>query len=118
MYDGDCGFCTASAKWATADLPPPARLQPWQALDLAELGLTVHDVTTAAWWFDAEGRRHRGSRAIARALAAGHGYRKLLGRLLLAPPVSWIAVPAYAVVARYRYRLPGGTDACRVPQHD
>jgi predicted DCC family thiol-disulfide oxidoreductase YuxK len=25
------------------------------------------------------------------------------------------AAAGYAVVARYRYRLPGGTDACRVP---
>jgi predicted DCC family thiol-disulfide oxidoreductase YuxK len=37
-----------------------------------------------------------------------------LGWLLLVPPVSWLAIPVYALVARYRYRMPGSTDACRI----
>lgn len=116
IYDGDCGFCTVSARWLERGLPPAADVRPWQALDLGALGLTEHDVTTAAWWIDASGRSHRGSRGIARALAASRGWRKAVGWLLLAPPVSWLAVPLYAVVARNRHRMPGATDACRVDQ--
>ena len=114
VYDGDCGFCTKSARWAGAALPADADVQPWQALDLDELGLSERDVSEAAWWFDDAGAKHRGSRAIAGVLAASRGWRRLAGRLLSVPPLSWLAIPVYALVARYRYRLPGATDACRV----
>jgi hypothetical protein len=53
--------------------------------------------------------------AIAKALMAGGRRRQLLGRALLIPPVSWMARPAYWLVARYRHRMPGATDACRLP---
>ncbi len=46
-------------------------------------------------------------------MAAG-GVWGLIGRLMLVPPVSWLAAAVYAVVARNRHRLPGATDACRV----
>src|SRR5687768_8896433 len=99
IYDGACGFCTASARWLDRGLPATAEVQPWQALDLLARGLTEHDVTTAAWWIDGSGRSHRGSRGIARALAASRGWRKAVGWLLLVPPISWLAVPMYALVA-------------------
>jgi predicted DCC family thiol-disulfide oxidoreductase YuxK len=117
VYDGDCGFCTKSAKWAEAGLRPGADVQPWQALDLAELGLTEQDVTDAAWWFDERGAKHRGSHAAAEVLVASRArWRRIAGRVLRTPPFSWFAVPGYALIARYRYKLPGATDACRVPQ--
>jgi len=37
----------------------------------------------------------------------------LVGRLLLVPPVSWLAAVGYSVVSRYRYLFPGGTPACK-----
>lgn len=116
VYDGDCGFCTKSARWGAAGVVGPVSVQPWQSLDLAELGLTEQDVTSAAWWFDDDGAKHRGSRAAAGVLAASRGWRRLAGLLLQVPPISWLAIPAYALVARYRYKLPGATDACRVDQ--
>lgn len=116
VYDGDCGFCTWSARWAGTRLPADAQVRPWQSLELDELGLTRDEVTEAAWWFDDQGRKHRGSRAAARALSASPTGWRILGWLLRVPPVSWLAIPIYALVARFRYRLPGGTDACRVPQ--
>jgi predicted DCC family thiol-disulfide oxidoreductase YuxK len=116
VFDGDCGFCTTSARWAGAQLPAGSRVEPWQSLDLDELGLTVEDVTSAAWWFDDRGRRHRGSKAASHALSASPTPWRALGWLLRIPPFSWLAIPAYALVARYRFKLPGGTDACRVPQ--
>ena len=39
-----------------------------------------------------------------------------LGRLIDLPPVRPLAAVGYGLVARYRYKLPGGTDACRMPQ--
>lgn len=115
VFDGDCGFCTSSARWIERRLPEEVAVEPWQSLDLDELGLTVTDVTEAAWWIDEAGGRHRGHRAIGHSLAAAGGLWGMIGKLILTPPISWLARPAYALVARYRYRLPGATDACRIP---
>jgi predicted DCC family thiol-disulfide oxidoreductase YuxK len=115
IYDGDCGFCTETAAWCRARLARPVDVQPWQALDLAALGLTERDVTTAAYWIDAEGRAHRGHAAAGRALRAMRRPWPVVGALLLTPPFSLGARALYALVARNRHRLPGSTDACRLP---
>jgi predicted DCC family thiol-disulfide oxidoreductase YuxK len=114
VYDGDCGFCTRSASWIARRLPPGCRAQPWQALDLGALGLTEAEVTTAAYWVEAEGRLRRGSDAVAAALVAAGGGWRLVGLVLRVPPVSWLARGVYRVVAGNRHRLPGATEACRV----
>ena len=54
IFDGDCGFCTTSARWIEAR---GARVQAWQTLDLTELRLTVADVDEAAWWIDETGKK-------------------------------------------------------------
>jgi predicted DCC family thiol-disulfide oxidoreductase YuxK len=114
VFDGDCGFCTTSALWIEHRLPPGARVEPWQRLDLGLLGLTERDVQTAAYWIDERGRAHRGHEAIARALIAAGGAWKVIGALLLLPPLSWLARAGYHLVANYRDKLPGGTPACKL----
>jgi len=116
VFDGDCAFCTTTANWIERLLPADSRVEPWQFLDLTELGLTEADVSTAAWWVDAWGHRHRGHKAVARAFIAAGGFWRPVGWLLLTPPITWIARPAYALIARYRHRMPGATAACRVPR--
>jgi predicted DCC family thiol-disulfide oxidoreductase YuxK len=116
IYDGDCGFCTASARRLEAHLPLGYPVVAWQDLpSLDALGLTEHDVRTAAYWIDVTGQPQRGHRAIAGALIACKGWRALVGRLLLVPPISWLAAGVYWVIAKYRYKLPGKA-ACQVPQ--
>lgn len=113
VYDADCGFCTRCADFLRAR--SGCEVTPWQSMDLAAVGLTEEQVTSAAYWLE-EGTTRRGARAIAAALRACHarGYR-LVGRLIDLAPVRPLAALGYSVVARYRYRLPGGTDACRMP---
>jgi len=118
VFDGDCGFCTTSARWIERRLPESVEVEPWQSLQLDEIGLTRDDVVSAAWWIDDAGHRHRGHMAIGHALRAAGGFWGLLGWLITTPPLSWIGKPAYWLVARYRYRLPGATDACRLPDRD
>jgi predicted DCC family thiol-disulfide oxidoreductase YuxK len=114
VFDGDCGFCTSSAQWVEEHARTPIRVVPWQRLDLEMYGLTSAETSAAAWWIDAHGRKFRGHLAVGHALLmCGRGWR-LLGRLFVAPPFSWLASVVYRVVTRYRYRLPGGTPACRV----
>jgi predicted DCC family thiol-disulfide oxidoreductase YuxK len=117
VFDGDCAFCTRTARWISARWTRSARAEAWQDLGvdgLERIGLIQDDVRSAAYWVDARGRVFRGHAAVAKALLAGTASDRVLGGLLLIPPVSWLARPAYWLVARYRYRLPGATDACRV----
>lgn len=117
VYDGDCGFCTRSALWIAGRWTAPARIVAWQTLGpdgLAAVGLTETDTRDAAWWIEPDGRRRRGHRAIAAAMAHASGWVRLTGRLLAVPPCSWLGALVYPLIARYRHRLPGGTPSCRV----
>jgi len=114
VYDGDCGFCTTSAKWIERRLGGDVDVEMWQALDLESMGLTVDDVTTAAYFGDTDGTLHRGHLGIGRSFEHMALPYRVLGLVMQRPPVAWIAAPVYRLVAKYRYKLPGATDACRI----
>lgn len=114
IYDGDCGFCTVAARWVEERLDSAIPVRSWQSLDLEEYDLSEAEVSTAAYWIDPDGSPRRGHLAVGRALETVGGLYRGIGWLLLHPPVSWLARPGYGLVARYRYRLPGSTDACRI----
>jgi len=118
VYDGDCGFCTAAARWIEARWPEGAdvaatssqRLDPALA---AAAGVAPEAFGDAAYWLEGT-RARRGADAVAAALVASGGALGVLGRLLELAPVAMLAEPAYRVVARNRHRLPGATPACRI----
>ena len=112
VYDADCGFCTSSAEWLARR--GECAVVPWQRVGLEEVGLTLEEVTSAAYWLDDDRPPRRGARAIAAALRTCGPVYRLLGRLIDLPPVRPLAAAAYGLVAKYRYKLPGGTDACRI----
>jgi predicted DCC family thiol-disulfide oxidoreductase YuxK len=117
VYDGDCSFCSSSARWIAARWQGPQQAVAWQHLSadqLERLGLSLDDVRCAAWWVDRDGRRSRGPVAIARALRAAPGWPSIVGCILLIPPFRWLAAATYPLIARWRHRLPGGTPACRM----
>lgn len=117
VFDGDCAFCTTAADWAQRRFTHNERAHAWQLIGddcLDVLGLSHDDVASAAWWIGRDGNRSRGHRAAGRALQAIGGTWRLLGWLALMPPTSLIAAGIYRVVVRWRYRLPGGTPACRI----
>jgi len=116
IYDGDCSFCSSSARWITAHWNGPEHAVAWQHLsadDVERLGLTLDDVQGAAWWIGTS-RNSRGHLAIARALQAAPGWPSVVGQILLVPPFRWLAAGVYPLIARWRHRLPGGTPACRM----
>lgn len=117
IWDGDCGFCE---RWA-ARVRSPRTGRPktvaWQALggdELHRLGLTEADVTTAAYWIDAEGRAFRGHRAVAKALIEAGGGRAWCGWAIELPGVSALAAALYRFVAANRRWLSIGPRTCRV----
>jgi len=116
VFDGDCGFCTSAARWAERGFHHGERAEAWQLVGseaLTSYGLTVDEVRSGAWWVNADGTLERGHRAVGRALQAGRGWRRAAGWTVLTPPTTWFAAGIYRLVVRWRYRLPGGTPACR-----
>lgn len=115
IYDADCGFCTSSARWYASVAGDSARIAPWQSLDLAALGLTEATASTAVQWH-ANGRNWSGADACAQAMKAVPGPWRFAGVLLGMPGVIHLARLVYPVIAKNRHRLPGATDACKLPQ--
>lgn len=115
IFDGDCGFCTTAVLWLQRSLPRVPATAPFQWTDLSRYGLD-EEQARARVWFVTGGRRYGGAAAVA-ALLRGQpiAVLRVLGWLAAVPPWSWAAEAGYRVVARYRYRLPGGTPACRMP---
>lgn len=115
IFDGDCGFCTTSAKagqrWLGLE-----HVEPWQFLDLDVFGVTEVACTTAVQWVATDGSVVVAERAVIAALRHAGGVWGVLGRLLGVSGVRQLAGVVYRVVAKYRYRLPGGTVACRLPR--
>ncbi|HUY63566.1 MAG TPA: DUF393 domain-containing protein [Acidimicrobiales bacterium] len=117
VFDGDCGFCSAVARWVRRKAGGRARVVAWQELGpegLATLGLTEADARQSAWWISASGPRHGGAQAMARALVASGGLWSVAGGAMTVPPLRWIAPYGYRAVARLRHLLPGATTACRL----
>ena len=78
---------------------------PSQQADLVALGLSPQQASDAAWWIEADGRNHRGHRAIAASLTACGGAWGRFGRALTQPGVSLLAAAVYELIARNRHRL-------------
>jgi len=84
-----------------------------EVLSLAGAGLTAARAQAEVLWIGQDGKVSGGAAAVARALRAAGRPWSLAGVLLDAPPLRWVAPVVYRLVAANRYRLPGGTAACR-----
>lgn len=113
IFDGDCGFCSTSIDLLKRYFPAVPSIIPYQWATLDSYGLTVSD-TAERVWLVTPTHQYGGHRAVAVMLQHQPiAWMRALGWLSIVPPFSWAAAAAYALVARYRYRLPGGTPACR-----
>ncbi len=113
VFDGDCGFCTSAARKFADFAGESATIMPWQSLELADYGLTEADVSTAAYWVQ-DGVNYRGADAFVHGLQVCRSPWPLMGKILGTPPIIWLARGFYPVLARYRHKLPGATNACRI----
>lgn len=118
VFDGDCAFCTQCANWLTRRLAADVTVVPWQHTDLASLGTTRARAQYELLWADRDRTPgtnpvRGGARAIAAALChCKSPILRLVGLALAIPPLTWLARPAYRLIARNRHRLPGGSPAC------
>jgi predicted DCC family thiol-disulfide oxidoreductase YuxK len=117
VFDGDCAFCTSSARLLER-IGPAAEMVAGQQADLGELGLSERVASAAVQWVEIDGTVRSGHEAVAAALISAGGAWALAGRALLAPGIAPIAAGAYRLIAANRHRLPGGTPACAVDRSD
>jgi predicted DCC family thiol-disulfide oxidoreductase YuxK len=113
VFDGDCGFCTSSARFGQRRLKLE-HVEPWQFLDLDALGLTEAACQEAVQWVAVDGSIASAERAVIAALRHAGGAWKTLGAVLDIPGVRHVGGMLYRLIATYRHRLPGGTAACRL----
>lgn len=107
IYDGDCGFCAASAarlrRWAGDRLS----LVPLQRTGILErFGIPRGEALRAVQLIDRRGRRFAGAEAMLRALAVRAAARPLLWICLL-PGIRALSDRAYRAFASRR-----GAGAC------
>ncbi|NGN68586.1 DUF393 domain-containing protein [Streptomyces sp. A7024] len=115
IYDGDCGFCTRSVRFAERRIRPDCDITPWQGTDLAAIDVRQERAEYEVLWVRADGQVLGGVRAVsALLLSSRHWFWAPLGRVLALPPVRAVAGVVYRLIARNRHRMPGGTASCRV----
>lgn len=116
IFDGDCGFCSSSARFLRRVVDRRRRyaIEPFQRLDLPSLELTIQQCSSAAWFVRVDGQTDREAAAIAAALRYGAVGWRPIGLLLTVPGIRRLAAWGYRWVAANRFRFPGGTPACRI----
>lgn len=115
IFDGDCGFCTASVGVIRRWIRPACDIQPWQRTDIASFNLSPAECTQAVQFVDAERRVSSGSRAFMAMLRTGPVPWPVAGIIGDLPGVAWVADRTYRWIATNREKLPGSTPACAVP---
>jgi predicted DCC family thiol-disulfide oxidoreductase YuxK len=115
VFDGDCAFCTSSARFIERFIPTSAEIVPWQFANLPALGTTAERARRELLWVQPSGRIDGGADAVSALLVESRGGWRLLGRLMRLPPLDRVAHGLYRLVAANRHRLPGGTPACQLP---
>lgn len=110
VYDGDCGFCERSARFA---LDRSANLH---ITDHRSQGL---DQIDAVMLVDDDGNVWSAAPAVSQALRRFRARRyRAIGWFISVPPICVVAGLVYSLVARNRGRISRltGAPACGVPQ--
>ncbi|MGH1564903.1 thiol-disulfide oxidoreductase DCC family protein [Mumia sp. DW29H23] len=114
VFDGDCAFCSTSARWLQRWAPSSrAQVVAWQHADLGALGLTVEECSTAVQWVGPD--HAAGPEAVAAYLRTARPPWPVVGRILATRVATALAWPAYRWIAAHRHQLPGGTPQCALP---
>ncbi|PSK91371.1 putative DCC family thiol-disulfide oxidoreductase YuxK [Murinocardiopsis flavida] len=115
IYDGDCGFCTRSVRFAerlAAGVVPV----PWQATDLVALGTSEERARREVLLIEEEDIVYGGARAVSALLRRSRGTWRAAGYAMALPGIRSAASLAYRGIAANRFRFPGVTPACKLPR--
>lgn len=113
IFDGDCKFCSSSARAFIRMTKNRIATAPYQRSDLAALGLKLTDCEQAVQYVSARGIQS-GHLAIAQGFIDSKTIWSMAGYVLKWPVVTSVAFVVYHWVAKNRHRLPGGTPECAI----
>jgi predicted DCC family thiol-disulfide oxidoreductase YuxK len=115
LFDGDCGFCTSTANLVVRRSTLPVTAVPWQWADTLDYGLTPAQTAERVWLIIGN-EKFSGHLAFAHLLFNQRNpIVRAVGWALTVPPFCWLGSIGYALIARFRHLLPGGTPACKMP---
>lgn len=119
IFDGDCGFCTSTANYILKHSKTPLVAHPWQHIDVTEYGILQPQAAERVYMI-VDGRAYGGHEAFAEILRLQRNpLLNTLAFLIVVPPFCWLARMGYALTAKFRHKLPGGTPACKIePKED
>ena len=105
VYDDDCGFCTAAARWLQDHSRWPLHLVPISALPLPGIlgSPETGSLPGSAHFVTSEGWEYHGGAAITRALRLVRG--GVAFACLDLPLLRTLRAAAYQLVARHRHRI-------------
>lgn len=115
LFDGDCGVCQNGTEAIRRRINPPLDLVAYQSVDLDAYGVTQGDVAEGPVLVRRDGSHVIGPLAMAELLRASRRPYRAVGAVMLAPGIRQALHAAGPFLYRQRGRLPGSTDACRVP---
>ena len=111
IFDGDCAFCSSSARVLRKMTGNRIAIEPYQFLKLEKFDLS-EELTSKAVYYVSNQKTYIANYAIAQILIESKSIWSLAGRLMNLPGIRTIANWVYYWVARNRHRLPGGTPEC------
>jgi len=113
IFDGSCDFCTRCVRYTRAlDRYHRVTAIPFQRPGVPEaFGLTVADCEIAAWAIAPGMAPQPGAAAVMLTLAVARGSR-VPWVIYHLPILQQVQEGIYALVARYRHRLPGDIPYC------
>jgi len=118
IFDGDCAFCSSSIRLITKVIQNHPKIKPFQWTDIESLGITQKECLSAVQFYKNETNRYSGAQAFSQFLKLSNQPWKLLGYFLDLPIIRWVSKVIYSLVAKNRYRLPGGTPACKMKKDE
>ena len=113
VFDGDCSFCSSSARVLERITGSKVSILPYQRIDLTQFGLTEAECELAVQ-FVSFTKKSSGHLAIADALIASKNLWSVAGVVLKLPVITSAGFLVYGWVSKNRHRLPGGTPACQI----
>ena len=90
LFDGDCGFCSTSARLIVRWIKPKAAVIALQNADLAAYGISREVAEGSIQFVDAEGRISAAGRAIAAMLRRAGPFWRAIATVMALPGISWL----------------------------
>lgn len=115
IFDGDCAFCSSSARVLRRMTKNNIAVEPYQFLELEKYGLSENQ-TSKAVYYVTKTESFSAAKAIAKCLIDSRTPWSVLGWILNLPVVISFAELGYSLIAKNRHRLPGGTPECSMPE--